>query len=230
MRARRHGTSPTAAAALGRSLMGAVLIAAEAKDEETVQLQFRGDGPLRSLTVIADAAGRVRGFAGDPAAHPPPRHGKLDVAGALAADADGVIPANLVLLNHPIVGIFSVDGSFTGGLGVFFDHQSANSDFACIAAEGFAGCPKFHLLSRGVIGEINQACGRVGPPASGAEFFLVLHSDDGKIVDKNIFGENAERIFRLAPAAILTLRGLAASAATLTALTTATTRLAASET
>jgi molecular chaperone Hsp33 len=89
--ARRHGTSPTAAAALGRSLMGAVLIAAEAKDEETVQLQFRGDGPLRSLTVIADAAGRVRGFAGDPAAHPPPRNGKLDVAGALGRGVLAVV-------------------------------------------------------------------------------------------------------------------------------------------
>jgi len=89
--ARRHGAFPTAAAALGRSLMGAVLIAAGAKDEETVQLQFRGDGPLRSLTVIADAAGRVRGFAGDPTAHPPLRDGKLDVAAALGRGVLAVV-------------------------------------------------------------------------------------------------------------------------------------------
>jgi molecular chaperone Hsp33 len=89
--ARRHGAFPTAAAALGRSLMGAVLLAAGAKDEETVQLQFRGDGPLRSLTVIADAAGRVRGFAGDPSAHPPPRDGKLNVAAALGRGVLAVV-------------------------------------------------------------------------------------------------------------------------------------------
>ena len=89
--AQRHGAFPTAAAALGRSLMGAVLIAAGAKDEETVQLQFRGDGPLRSLTVIADAAGHVRGFAGDPKAHPPPRDGKLDVAAALGRGVLAVV-------------------------------------------------------------------------------------------------------------------------------------------
>ncbi|MGH9888733.1 MAG: Hsp33 family molecular chaperone HslO [bacterium] len=81
--ARRHVTAPTASAALGRALMGAVLIAASAKDEETVQLQFRGDGPLGQLTVIADNAGRVRGYVADPSAHPPARGGKLDVGAAV---------------------------------------------------------------------------------------------------------------------------------------------------
>ncbi len=89
--AQRHRAFPTAAAALGRALMGAVLIAAEGKNEETVQLQFRGDGPLRSITVIADAEGHVRGFAGDPTAHPPPREGKLDVAGALGRGVLAVV-------------------------------------------------------------------------------------------------------------------------------------------
>ena len=45
--ARRHGTLPTASAALGRSLMGAILLAAGTKDGETLQLQLRGDGELR---------------------------------------------------------------------------------------------------------------------------------------------------------------------------------------
>ena len=46
----RHRTSPTASVALGRALMGAVLLAAGAKDGETAQLHFRGDGPLGSVT------------------------------------------------------------------------------------------------------------------------------------------------------------------------------------
>jgi molecular chaperone Hsp33 len=80
---RRHATSPTATSALGRALMGAVLLASDAKDDETVQLQFRGDGPLGAITVISDAAGRVRGFASHPEADPPIRAGKLDVGRAV---------------------------------------------------------------------------------------------------------------------------------------------------
>jgi len=79
----RHATAPTASAALGRTLMGALLLAAGQKDEETVQLQLRGDGPLRAITAIANAEGEVRGYVGDRLADPPPRDGKLDVGGAI---------------------------------------------------------------------------------------------------------------------------------------------------
>ncbi len=81
--ARRHATAPTASAALGRALMGGVLLAAGAKEDETLQLQFRGDGPLGQMTVIADHLGRVRGYVSDPSAHPPSRSGKLDVGAAV---------------------------------------------------------------------------------------------------------------------------------------------------
>jgi molecular chaperone Hsp33 len=78
--ARRHGTSPAASVALGRALMGAVLLAAGGKHGETVQLQFRGDGPLGTLVVIADAEGRVRGYATHPTAEPAPPRDPLDIA------------------------------------------------------------------------------------------------------------------------------------------------------
>jgi molecular chaperone Hsp33 len=58
----RHGTCPVASVALGRALMGSVLLAASGKHGETVQLQFRGDGPLGTLVVVSDAEGRVRGY------------------------------------------------------------------------------------------------------------------------------------------------------------------------
>ncbi len=81
--AQRHGTAPTATAALGRTLMGAVLMAAESGPDETLQIQLRGDGPLGVVTVIADSEGGVRGFVGNPAADLPARAGKLDVGGAV---------------------------------------------------------------------------------------------------------------------------------------------------
>jgi molecular chaperone Hsp33 len=81
--ARRHQTTPTATTALGRGLMGGVLLAAGSKDGETHQLQFRGDGPLGPLTVIADPAGGVRGFVARPDAAVPARDGRVDVGSAV---------------------------------------------------------------------------------------------------------------------------------------------------
>jgi molecular chaperone Hsp33 len=89
--ATRHGTSPTASAALGRALMGAVLLAAGSKRDETVQLQFRGSGPLGSLMAIADPEGRVRGYVSNPAAHPPAKDGRLDIATAVGPGVLSVV-------------------------------------------------------------------------------------------------------------------------------------------
>lgn len=83
--ARRHHTSPTATAALGRALMGAVLLASSGKHGASVQLQFRGDGPLGTLLALADDEGRTRGSVSHPEAHPPVRGGELDVGGAVGS-------------------------------------------------------------------------------------------------------------------------------------------------
>ncbi|HTO68838.1 MAG TPA: Hsp33 family molecular chaperone HslO [Myxococcota bacterium] len=89
--AERHRTAPTASAALGRALMGAVLLGAGADEGETVQLQFRGDGPLGPITAISDHLGRARGYVANPAAHPPPVGGKLDVGTAVGQGALAVV-------------------------------------------------------------------------------------------------------------------------------------------
>lgn len=89
--AERHRASPTASVALGRALMGAVLLAAGAKHDETVQLQFRGSGPLGTLVAIADALGRVRGYASNPSAHPKLRRGRLDVRSAIGRGVLAVV-------------------------------------------------------------------------------------------------------------------------------------------
>ena len=43
---RRHDCYPVAAAALGRTMTGALLLAANLKNKETVTVKFKGDGPL----------------------------------------------------------------------------------------------------------------------------------------------------------------------------------------
>lgn len=80
---RRHGTLPTATAALGRALSAALLLAATLKRDERLSLEFAGDGPLGGILADATPDGRVRGCVRRPATHLPPRRGKLDVGGAL---------------------------------------------------------------------------------------------------------------------------------------------------
>ena len=80
----RHKTAPTATAALGRSMLGALLLGTFKGDDETVQIMFKGDGPLGPITVIADNAGQVKGMVANPKADPPLRpDGKLNVGAAV---------------------------------------------------------------------------------------------------------------------------------------------------
>jgi molecular chaperone Hsp33 len=80
---RRHGTLPTASAALGRALTGGALMGALLKTGQRVALRFEGNGPLRKILVEADANGAVRGYAGDPQVNLLRDDGSLDVAAAL---------------------------------------------------------------------------------------------------------------------------------------------------
>lgn len=80
---KRHGTWPTASAALGRALTGGLLLGALLDPEQRVALQFEGNGPLKKILVEAESTGVVRGYVKVPEVDLPPRNGKLDVSGAL---------------------------------------------------------------------------------------------------------------------------------------------------
>jgi molecular chaperone Hsp33 len=83
---RRHGTYPTASAALGRALTGGALMGALLKSGQRVALKFEGDGPLKKIVVEAESNGLVRGYVGVPTLSLPPRGRKLDVAGAVGKE------------------------------------------------------------------------------------------------------------------------------------------------
>jgi len=80
---RRHGTYPTASAALGRALSAGTLMGALLKTGQRVALRFEGNGPLKKILVEADSNGAVRGCVGVPEVHLVTPGGKLDVGGAL---------------------------------------------------------------------------------------------------------------------------------------------------
>lgn len=81
---RRHGTSPTATAALGRLLTAAAMMGVTLKGEDTLTLRILGDGPLGALVATANAGGLVRGYVQEPRVHLPSKSpGKLDVGSAV---------------------------------------------------------------------------------------------------------------------------------------------------
>jgi molecular chaperone Hsp33 len=106
--AKLHGASPVAAAAFGRTLACALLLASGKKDGETLQLEFRGDGPLRGVTAIADGEGGVRGYLGNPAVVLPPNAaGKLDVGKAVGKGILAVV-RNSKWAKQPYTGLVSI--------------------------------------------------------------------------------------------------------------------------
>jgi len=74
-----HDTYPTATAAVGRVISGALLLSSLLKDGQKVMIQVVGDGPLQGVVAEADGAGRVRGYVKRPHIHLGVREGKLDV-------------------------------------------------------------------------------------------------------------------------------------------------------
>ncbi len=80
-----HNTTPTASAALGRTLCAASILGQLMKEEDaSVTVRVNGGGPIGSVLAVSDSLGNVRGFVTNPGVELPLRaDGKLDVGGAV---------------------------------------------------------------------------------------------------------------------------------------------------
>ncbi len=76
-----HKTLPLATAALGRTLTAACMMGRELKDQNgSITVQIKGNGPLGTITAVAENDGSVRGYLQNPAVDLPLRpDGHLDV-------------------------------------------------------------------------------------------------------------------------------------------------------
>ena len=99
-----HGTSPVVTAALGRLLTAGCMMGSMLKGEkDLLTLQVSGDGPMKGMTVTADANGNVKGYANEPVVILPANSvGKLDVSGAVGKGFLNVIKD--LGLKEPYVG------------------------------------------------------------------------------------------------------------------------------
>ena len=80
-----HDLSPVAAAALGRTMSAALMMAEMLKGpQDLLTVKIDGDGPLGGILVTADNLGGVKGYVENPKADLPNKsNGHLDVGGAV---------------------------------------------------------------------------------------------------------------------------------------------------
>ena len=100
-----HKLSPTATAALGRTLCGASLMGNMLKEKDAaLTVRINGGGPIGSIVAVSDSGGNVRGCADAPGADLPLRaDGKLDVGGLVGTNGTLTVSRDLGL-REPYIG------------------------------------------------------------------------------------------------------------------------------
>ncbi len=153
---RRHDVGPLAAAALGRALTGAALLAALLKDSQSVFLKFEGNGPLRKIITEAGYDGWVRGYVADPHAEVPLKNGRIDVASGLGK-AGFLTVVKDIGNNHKYPGTIQLYTSEIGEDLVYYLSQSEQTPSAIALA--------VHLEKDGSIGTAGGFLIQSLPPA-----------------------------------------------------------------
>ena len=100
-----HDLSPTAGAALGRTLCAASLLGELMKEEDaSLTVRVNGGGPIGSVIAVSDCGGNARGFVTNPHADLPLRaDGKLDVGGVVGKNGMFTVSRDIGL-KEPYVG------------------------------------------------------------------------------------------------------------------------------
>ena len=98
---RRHGTWPTASAALGRAMTATVMMGAMLKGENKLTVKVDGGGPIGVILVDSNAKGQVRGYVTNPQTHfDLNKFGKLDVARAVGTNGTLSVVKDIGMREH----------------------------------------------------------------------------------------------------------------------------------
>ena len=105
---RRHETSPTVSAALGRVLTGTLLLGSSLKELDRLTVKIESDGAVKGIVAETTAGGTVRGYVKNPSAELPTKgNGKFDVSGIIGKGMFYVIRESgydIGLYREPYVG------------------------------------------------------------------------------------------------------------------------------
>eukprot|EP00793_Prasinoderma_coloniale_P004615 PRCOL_00000376-RA len=121
----RHGTSATAGVALGRTLLGTLLLGAFKGPDEQTQVTFTGRGPLGTIKAIATHDCQVRGLVTNPHIDLPPRaDGQLNVEEAVGPGTVAVVRSH-PSWKEPFTGIVQIRD---GGIATDLTHYMSDSE------------------------------------------------------------------------------------------------------
>jgi len=122
---RRHDTWNTASAALGRSLVGGLLLGATLKGDDKMTVKIQGDGPTGAIIVDSNGNGDVKGYIQNPhISLPLNEQGKIDVRGAVGTNGVFTVIKDLGL-KEPFSGQTPI---VSGELGEDFTYYLAVSE------------------------------------------------------------------------------------------------------
>ena len=122
---RRHDTWNTASAALGRTMIGAVMLGATLKGEDKMTVKVEGDGPAGAIVVDSNGKGDVKGYRKNPHISLPLNEvGKIDVRGAVGTSGMFTVIKDLGL-KEPFSGQTPI---VSGELGEDFTYYLAVSE------------------------------------------------------------------------------------------------------
>ncbi len=121
-----HKTSKTMTAALGRVLTATALMGSLLKDKDnSITVQFKGDGPAGTVMCVSDYMGNVRGYAENPTVELAPNDkGKLDVGGAIGKNGTLYVMKDMGF-TEPYIGLCPIK---TGEVGDDITEYFASSE------------------------------------------------------------------------------------------------------
>ncbi|CAN8065317.1 unnamed protein product [Agarophyton chilense] len=102
-----HRTSPVVSTAFGRALSCALLMSSGKKDGDSLQVEFRGSGPIKGITAISNGLAQVRGYVGDPNVQLPLKRGHFDVPAAIGKGIVAVV-RDSAYSKQPYTGIVQI--------------------------------------------------------------------------------------------------------------------------
>ncbi len=146
---RIHGATPVAAAAMGRTLTMALLLASELKGDGSVSVTIAGGGPIGKVIAVARPEGSVKVYCSNPAVDLPPRSdGKLDVGGAIGRQGKLAVVKDLGMREPYIGQVNLATGEVGEDLALYL---AASEQQPSLAALGVLVSPEGPVLSSGGI-------------------------------------------------------------------------------